>query len=372
MRLIRQPIHSFIFLGFIFPACVTQASEIFSGYDEFCGLPIVIRPTDQAALAWYENGEPMIILDPKVAKNLTKTRKFLIAHECGHHYLGHANETNVRLDPTPKKIAEEELDADCFAARQLVIYGGLREISNAIFSFSQDRRSKHPYPNDQERARKIRDCAESYIDELPPSDYGNNAEDRFFRAHGYLPPRKYKCEIQRSYELKIGLPSEYKVLQRRLGFLYHQWLYLLKSEDRDYEYCGRVKIDIVQASRCSVEVNVDIQQSSDYGSFQFSHFFDFQKGVHWTKGDYFDSPGFEQMKKTLVKRGHSEGGEVWKRTKRLYYRSGKDSVAVYGAGFYMQAEDGHDRNWLQIFEGDRFDPEQLRDILERYKQVCIN
>lgn len=367
--LFRQCTKLFIFFGLVSLPWITQANGIFAGYDEFCGLPIVVKPTDQAALAWYEDGEPMIIIDPKVAKNLTKTQRFLIAHECGHHYLGHANETNVRLDPRPQRIAEEEMDADCFAAQQLIIYGDLREISNAIFTFSQDRRSKHPYPDDPARARKIKDCAESYIDELPPSD-DNNVEDRFFRYHGYYPPRKYKCEIERSYNVKEGLPSEYRMLQRRLGLLYHQWLYLLKSKDRNYEYCGRVKINIVQTSLCSVDVNVDIRQSSDHGWFKFSHLYDFQKGVDWTKGDFFDSSGFEDIKKILIKRGHPEGSEVFKRTKWLYNHSGKDSIAVYGAGFYIQKENSDDRKGHEIFRGDRFEPERFRDILSKFTQFC--
>src|SRR5690606_22674503 len=87
------------------------------GHDAFCGLPIFVYHTGMGAQASVWNGTPVIFIDPGTWQGDQAFLTFTIAHECGHHRLGHTLPQGVRS--RMYFVAQQELQADCFAARSV-------------------------------------------------------------------------------------------------------------------------------------------------------------------------------------------------------------------------------------------------------------
>lgn len=120
-----------IVLQFLAVACLSggfadAGEEVFPGYATECGYPIVHAPTPNVSLAVIdETGRSVIVLDPRLSEATeAERRRFLIAHECAHHRMGHAGiaSRQARMR-SAKVIRDQELSADCWAAETLARKG---------------------------------------------------------------------------------------------------------------------------------------------------------------------------------------------------------------------------------------------------------
>lgn len=134
-------------------------SQVFAGYDDFCGLPVIVAPDAQQASARRDShGQAFIHVDPTVMNNWTSSRIFTLAHECAHHLLGHTSALGhaQRYNGGTKN---QELEADCWASRVLAKNNFINDISRTVVErASQGHFSAGGYPSGAERAQIIRQC----------------------------------------------------------------------------------------------------------------------------------------------------------------------------------------------------------------------
>lgn len=137
-----------------------KSQSMFVGYDNFCGLPVIVEQTSQDAVATIRNGQRVIIIDPAVISNWRFSRIFALAHECGHHRIGHLSSfeqfSRLHMNATRK----QELEADCWAARALAENGYYNDIRRTIMQrVNEGPIMQGPYPSGMERATFIAQCA---------------------------------------------------------------------------------------------------------------------------------------------------------------------------------------------------------------------
>lgn len=134
-------------------------AQIFVGFDEFCHIPVVVMQTGQGAVAGRDSfGNPVIYVDPGVYGNWTSSRKFALAHECGHHVLGHTTPQGLWARNWASR--EQELSADCWAGKQLASIMDMEDLKRQLSQFaSQGPIPWGPYPSGWERARVAAQCA---------------------------------------------------------------------------------------------------------------------------------------------------------------------------------------------------------------------
>jgi hypothetical protein len=111
------------------------------------------NPEDGPAFSTAQNGAPIIVVNwtemQKYASS-TDTAKFILEHECGHCALGHIYEHASR-----KKTNQQELLADCYAAKQAKSLG--ININNVIKDV--DLLPRDPdHPAGLVRAKNILNC----------------------------------------------------------------------------------------------------------------------------------------------------------------------------------------------------------------------
>lgn len=137
-----------------------SAAQVFVGYAEFCGLPVIVAPDPQTASARKDQfGNPIIHIDPAAASNWTVSSRFTIAHECAHHLLGHTT-TLGNLARFSGGSVTQELEADCWAAQKLRSIGMNAEINRMILqNASYGHFSSPGYPSGADRAANIVACA---------------------------------------------------------------------------------------------------------------------------------------------------------------------------------------------------------------------
>ena len=141
---------------------------MFAGYAQFCGVPIIVAPTPQRAVAWRDprTGQPLIAVDPGVMGNWTASRVFAIAHECGHHMRGHTMPQGRwwrHMDFWATRA--QELDADCWAAATLAAHGYwyLADLERAARDFAMEGPfMQGNYPSGRERAEVVARCARGF------------------------------------------------------------------------------------------------------------------------------------------------------------------------------------------------------------------
>jgi len=134
-------------------------AQMFAGFDQFCSLPVIVTQTGQGAVAGRDRfGNPVIYVDPGVIGNWTSSRMFALAHECGHHMLGHS--TPAGMWARNWATRQQELAADCWAAQQLVSVMGTQDLERQLLQFAnQGPMSQGPYPSGWERASNAAQCA---------------------------------------------------------------------------------------------------------------------------------------------------------------------------------------------------------------------
>lgn len=159
----------FVLISLLYIAYPAYGQSMFAGYDEFCGLPVVVERTSQDAVATIRKGQRIIIVDPSVMSNWKLSRIFALAHECGHHILGHMSLSEQFSRRHMNATRRQELQADCWAAEKLSENGYYREIKRTILqNVSRGPIMQGPYPSGMERAQFIAECAGI---ELPPPGF---------------------------------------------------------------------------------------------------------------------------------------------------------------------------------------------------------
>jgi hypothetical protein len=137
-------------------------AAVFAGYDQFCGVPVLVEKTSQIAVASRDqNGKPVIYIDPSAMNNWSHSRVFALAHECGHHRLGHATPSGMWFrNNTRWATRNQELQADCWAAIALRQIWDITDIERVINIYVKEGNSSiGGYPSGQERAENISNCA---------------------------------------------------------------------------------------------------------------------------------------------------------------------------------------------------------------------
>lgn len=147
--------------------------QMFAGYNEFCGVPVVVVANAQGASAAMDsNGNPVIFVDPGVMANWTTSRMFALAHECGHHVLGHTLPNGMWFRNTRAwATRQQELQADCWAAEQLANLSDERDLRRMIIEFAaKGPIPQGPYPSGRERSYAVAECAGIELEApTPPS-----------------------------------------------------------------------------------------------------------------------------------------------------------------------------------------------------------
>lgn len=123
---------------------------------EMIGLPNISKINDlkltigrsvgfMNAVALFNNGSRMIILDPEWAKSATAEAYLVLGHEAGHHFCGHV----LNGDPLARK--KQELEADQFsgaAIKRFEAYHGRAFLQGALQAattlYSATESSSHP------------------------------------------------------------------------------------------------------------------------------------------------------------------------------------------------------------------------------------
>jgi len=123
---------------------------------EMIGLPNISKINDlklsigrsvgfMNAVALFNNGSRMIILDPEWARSATAEAYLILGHEAGHHFCGHV----LNSDPLARK--KQELEADQFsgaAIKRFEAYHGRAFLQGALQAattlYSDSGSSSHP------------------------------------------------------------------------------------------------------------------------------------------------------------------------------------------------------------------------------------
>jgi hypothetical protein len=124
---------------------------------------------EQAMSTLDSNGKPVIVVSSTVLDQTPAYGRFLMAHECCHHTLGHVqrfHEELGHLGPQPffyiaPKLKQMELDADCCAVKMLKAMHETDSIEAAkqmMLGFGANPTGAY-YPTGTERADNIDKCA---------------------------------------------------------------------------------------------------------------------------------------------------------------------------------------------------------------------
>ena len=136
----------------------------------YCAITTYLLPEiSEQALSTTDNGQPIIVVSAMVMAQSAAYARFLMAHECSHHTLGHVavyKRELGHLGPQPffyiaPQLRHMELDADCNAVRMLKIKNEPETIEAArlmMLKFGGKPTGAY-YPTGVERANNIARCA---------------------------------------------------------------------------------------------------------------------------------------------------------------------------------------------------------------------
>lgn len=131
------------------------------------GQPFKIRELPRTdikgpAVSWYDEQGPVIYYNPLEINQLgPHIPEFIRAHEYGHHYLGHIDQTILlrsRLDQPNHEwqTFAMEKEADLYAVRIMVENGLDMAVLETIALFALSSRQSLAHPDPKERANYIR------------------------------------------------------------------------------------------------------------------------------------------------------------------------------------------------------------------------
>jgi hypothetical protein len=115
------------------------------------------------------NGRPLIVVNGRTLVDEPAYGRFLLAHECCHHTLGHVGrykEDLGHVGPQPffyiaPALKQMELEADCCAVRMLKFKhetDSIESAEEAMIGFGETPTGAY-YPTGNERAVNIAKCA---------------------------------------------------------------------------------------------------------------------------------------------------------------------------------------------------------------------
>lgn len=139
--------------------------EPFAGYSKACGYPILFENITTVSLARIDPRlGKIIVLDPLLTYPAQEAhRRFLIAHECAHHVLGHTSINGLRNRTKLKGVEDQELSADCWAAEALATTEHSADAGFMVDSFY--RKGLYSpgsgYPSGVQRSTMIYHCLKS-------------------------------------------------------------------------------------------------------------------------------------------------------------------------------------------------------------------
>lgn len=124
---------------------------------------------EQAMSMLDSNGKPLIVVNGRTLVDEPAYGRFLLAHECCHHTLGHVGRHKENLGhvgPQPffyiaPELKQMELEADCCAVRMLRFKHETDSIESAeaaMIDFGETPTGAY-YPTGNERADNIAKCA---------------------------------------------------------------------------------------------------------------------------------------------------------------------------------------------------------------------
>ena len=136
----------------------------------YCAITTYLLPEiSEQALSTTDNGQPIIVVSAMVMAQSAAYARFLMAHECSHHTLGHVavyKRELGHLGPQPffyiaPQLRHMELDADCNAVRMLKIKNEPETIEAARLTMLKfgGKPTGAYYPTGVERANNIARCA---------------------------------------------------------------------------------------------------------------------------------------------------------------------------------------------------------------------
>jgi hypothetical protein len=130
----------------------------------------VLRDLPEQAMSLCDaSGQPAIVVNGFTLADKPDYGRFLLAHECCHHSLGHMDRFKDQLGQVgPQRfyfiapqLKQMELDADCCAVKMLRSKndaGSIEAAEGAMMSFGSDETGAH-YPTGYERADNMVKCA---------------------------------------------------------------------------------------------------------------------------------------------------------------------------------------------------------------------
>jgi hypothetical protein len=137
----------------------------------FCSITTYLLPElpEQAMSTIDANEKPVIVVSAMTMTEYPAYGRFLMAHECSHHILGHVaayHRELGHLGPQPffyiaPQLKGMELDADCAAVKMLKLKNEPETIEAArqmMLRFGNNPTGAY-YPTGLERARNIASCA---------------------------------------------------------------------------------------------------------------------------------------------------------------------------------------------------------------------
>jgi len=150
-------------------AVTDSQSSMFAGYDEFCGIRVIVVSNPQTASAAHDVYGPVIYVDPGAMVDWTASRIFTLAHECGHHKGGHVTPMGQWFRHTQFwATRSQELEADCWAGRALAEAGYHQDLERTIRDYArQGGQMQGTYPSGLERAQTIARCAGLEVPSIP-------------------------------------------------------------------------------------------------------------------------------------------------------------------------------------------------------------
>jgi hypothetical protein len=137
----------------------------------FCDITTYLLPElpEQAMSTIDKDGKPIIVISAMVMAESGAYARFLMAHECSHHTLGHVaafHRELGHLGPQPffyiaPQLKNMELDADCEAVRMLKLKNEPESIEAARGTMTKfgTKPTGAYYPTGVERADNIARCA---------------------------------------------------------------------------------------------------------------------------------------------------------------------------------------------------------------------
>jgi hypothetical protein len=130
----------------------------------------VLRDLPEQAMSLRDaNAKPVIVVSGSTLADKPDYSRFLLAHECCHHSLGHMDRFKDQLGTVgPQRfffiapqLKQMELDADCCAVKMLQSKNDASSIQaaeGAMTSFGSDQTGAH-YPTGYERVGNMAKCA---------------------------------------------------------------------------------------------------------------------------------------------------------------------------------------------------------------------